>query len=155
MSSEAPRDEPEEMQYFALDKIVRDGIYDSMIVLGQDVNSDVLLEAAMPAAMKKKILEEAGEFKPDGDKGEAFYELADILEAVETAAQALGMSYDELRALQLERREKRGGFSGRRLVRSIGVTGIWAQYYAGQPERFRPITKVEAEQSPPFSNPSS
>ena len=46
-------------------------------------------------------------------------ELADLLEVLYTAAIARGYTIDELEALRLQKREKRGGFDKKILLKSV------------------------------------
>ena len=109
---------------------------------GQQVEHRTLGDAEFLREAGRKVLEETAEF--DADKPDV-KELADILEAAETAAQAArdmaaraGITREELEAVQLQRREERGGFADRVYVESVTLQDDdkWAAYYASDPERF-------------------
>jgi predicted house-cleaning noncanonical NTP pyrophosphatase (MazG superfamily) len=95
----------------------------------------------------RKVTEETLEF--DAEKPDA-KELADIIEIAETTAQAAkdmvakaGITPEELEALQLKRREERGGFATRTYVESVTLADDdpWADYYASDPDRFKETTE--------------
>ncbi len=124
------------MRKFALKKLIRDKVFTDMEKLGQKLDYRILSEVELRAALKAKLLEEAQEFEPDKPGG--LDELADILEAVETAATALGADFDTLRAVQASRQEKRGGFEKRIYINTVELedTDPWVEYYAARPEKF-------------------
>jgi predicted house-cleaning noncanonical NTP pyrophosphatase (MazG superfamily) len=135
------------MRKFLLNKLVRDGIVPDMKAKGQQVVARQLDDAEFLREAARKVQEESAEFdaaKPDTK------ELVDILEAAETTAQAakdialkMGISPQELEALQLKRREERGGFVSRTYVESVTLADddSWVAYYANEPDRFKEITE--------------
>lgn len=133
------------MRKFRLNKLVRDGIVPSMKAMGQRVVSRTLDDAEFLSEAGRKVTEETGEF--DASKPDA-KELADIIEIAETTAQAArdmaakaGITPEELEALQLKRREERGGFATRTYVETVEMSDDdkWADYYASDPTRFTEI----------------
>ncbi len=124
---------------FKLNKIVRDGVYDNMIKLGQKPVLRKLLKDELLKAPKAKILEEVGEF--DAKKPKALEELGDILEVVEWQASLLGSSFEEIRQLQLKKRTKVGGFDKGIYIDTLTLDkdDKWADYYASDPKRFPEI----------------
>lgn len=128
------------MRKFLLNKLVRDKILGEMQGMGQRVVSKKLSDAAYLHELSRKLVEEASEFKP-GDPKEALKELADILEVVEALAAEFGADFDKLRAVQAERKAKRGGFTDRTYVESVTLADDdpWAAYYAKEPERFKEV----------------
>jgi len=128
------------MRSFLLNKLVRDKILADMQGMGQQVTHRKLDDAEYVRELRKKLLEEAGEFdttKPE----DALKELADVLEVVEALAKQIGTDFDGLRKLQAEIREKRGGFEDRTYVERLDLADDdpWAAYYAKDPERFKPV----------------
>lgn len=124
------------MRKFLLNKLVRDNIYDDMVKAGQQVNSKVLNKEAFLKALKAKLLEEAKEFDPNAKN--AVDELADLLEVITYVAATLGYTSDQLRKIQKDRHEKRGGFEKRVYVASLELADDdpWVDYYAKDPTRF-------------------
>ncbi len=82
-------------------------------------------------AYKAKILEECNE----GD-------LPDLLEVIEAWAEAEGMSFEELRRQQLEKRAKIGSFSTGTYISTLTLQDgdKWVDYYAAEPDRFPETT---------------
>lgn len=133
------------MRKFLLNKLVRDNIVPDMQAKGQQVVSRQLDDAEFLREAGRKVTEETTEF--DADKADV-KELADTLEAAETVVAAakdvaakLGISLEELEAVQAKRREERGGFAARTYVESVTLADDdeWAGYYASDPKRFKEI----------------
>jgi predicted house-cleaning noncanonical NTP pyrophosphatase (MazG superfamily) len=124
------------MRAFVLNKLIRDKIFASMQELGQDIEFKKLDAEEYSQALKQKLAEEVSEFLQSEEGSED--ELADLLEVIESLAQTLGTDFAALRALQAERREKRGGFEDRIFVRKLRLkdSDPWVQYYAKDPEKF-------------------
>lgn len=125
---------------FRLDKLVRDGVFESMQSLGQEVNSRNLTAAELIKAADDKLAEETFEFI-EGENG--IDGLADVLEAVRNAGEVRGHSFDELLAAQTNKRQRVGGFSAGIYVETLTVNDgdPWGDYYAARPDRFPEITE--------------
>ena len=124
------------MRSFLLKKLVRDKISADMQGMGQQVVSRTLNDDEFVAELAKKLVEEAKEFDPADPK--ALNELADVLEVVEALGAEMGTDFEQLRKLQDERREKRGGFKTRTYVEKVTLADDdkWASYYAKEPEKY-------------------
>ncbi|WP_404804611.1 phosphoribosyl-ATP pyrophosphohydrolase [Lysinibacillus sp. S1] len=61
-------------------------------------------------AIKAKMIEEATEFYEAQHKEDSVEELADILELIHMAIGVLGVSFEELEATRVHKRNARGGF---------------------------------------------
>jgi len=125
---------------FQLNKLVRDGVYENMIRLGQKPTPHRLSDDEILPALRQKMLEEDGEFDPTNPQ---LKELADKLEVVEAAALEMGSDFDTVRRLQLERRAEMGGFAGRIYVGQLELPNDdpWVAYYAADPHRFTEIVE--------------
>lgn len=112
---------------FHLNKLVRDGIVPSMLKMAQKPVYRKLSEEERIAALKTKILEEGGEV-----------DLPDLLEIIESLAEAEGKTFDEIREKQLTKRAKIGGFKEGTYVGTLTLeeNDEWVKYYAAEPERF-------------------
>ncbi|HSX18411.1 MAG TPA: nucleoside triphosphate pyrophosphohydrolase [Candidatus Saccharimonadales bacterium] len=124
---------------FRLNKLVRDGVFDSMIKLGQKPQTKRLKGQALLLGLRNKIIEEAQEFDPKSKK--AVRELADLAEMVEQLAAKMGISYKELRAMQMKRRKEAGVFNRGVFIGELEVPkgDKWADYYAADPKHFPEI----------------
>lgn len=128
------------MRSFLLNKLVRDGILPDMERMRQQVVYRTLNDEAFLKALAEKLVEEAREFSLESTE-ESLKELADVLEVVEALAGQLGSDFDQLRTLQLKRRQKRGGFYDRTFVETVTLADndIWAGYYAADPVKYPEI----------------
>ncbi|MFJ7666522.1 phosphoribosyl-ATP pyrophosphohydrolase [Lysinibacillus sp. NPDC097195] len=91
-------------------KLVRDKIIAIIEAKGLSYNASVLEPQDFLKAVKAKMIEEAKEFQEAQNVQDSVEELADILELVHTAMNALGISYNELEEVREHKRAKRGGF---------------------------------------------
>ena len=87
-------------------KLVRDKIPEIITATGQSCRTEVLTGEAYRQALDNKLTEELAEYQ-DSKSPE---ELADLLEVIIAAAQARGVSWEQLLAIREEKRQKRGGF---------------------------------------------
>ncbi|MBX8944010.1 nucleoside triphosphate pyrophosphohydrolase [Lysinibacillus sp. K60] len=91
-------------------KLVRDKILEIIEADGLKYNARILEPKELLVEVKAKMIEEAKEFHGTDNVQESIEELADILELVHTAINALDVSYDELEAIRELKKAKRGGF---------------------------------------------
>ena len=93
-------------------KLVRDRIPEIIEREGRRCEVATLDEAAFLAALRAKLVEEAGEVAA-ADAGDLSAELADVLEVVDALAAAAGLTTAQVREEQRRRRDARGGFDRR------------------------------------------
>lgn len=91
-------------------KLVRDKILEIIKADGLKYNARVLEPQELLIEVKAKMIEEAKEFNASDTAHESIEELADVLELVHTALNALGVTYEELEEVRQQKKEKRGGF---------------------------------------------
>jgi predicted house-cleaning noncanonical NTP pyrophosphatase (MazG superfamily) len=91
------------------DKLVRDRIPEIIEATGQRCTIDVLHGPAYLQALLSKLIEEAQEAAA-ASRQERAAELADVLEVVEAIMRAEDLDPVDVRQLQAEKREQRGGF---------------------------------------------
>ena len=95
---------------YTYNKLVRDKIpanIDSME--GRKANWRVMEDEEYIKELNKKLLEEAHEFIEEN----AVEELADIMEVIQSIMRAKNISYEELKKVQVFKREQKGGFNDR------------------------------------------
>lgn len=96
-------------------KLARDHIPELMDGKGVAYDASTLSDDGFREALHEKLLEEAWEVVRASRK-EQLEELADLQEVLDTAARLSGFAPEQVRAVQLERREARGGFQRRILL---------------------------------------
>lgn len=91
-------------------KLVRDKILEIIETDGLAYNARMLESSKLLTEVRAKMIEEAKEFQAADTINESVEELADILELLHTALNVLGVSYEELEKVRLQKRVERGGF---------------------------------------------
>jgi predicted house-cleaning noncanonical NTP pyrophosphatase (MazG superfamily) len=99
------------------DKLIRDRIPELLEADGVRYEVTEVDDAAFRAALLVKLGEEAAEVATADARGERVKELADLLEVIDTLMVVEGTGWDEVRSVQRERREARGGFARRLALR--------------------------------------
>ncbi len=91
-------------------KLVRDRIPEVIADQGKSCRIRTLDTFALQQALRDKLVEEVDEFLVAENVAESLYELADVLEVVESLARISGMPLTELHRLQAEKHQQVGGF---------------------------------------------
>ena len=99
------------------DKLIRDRIPEIMDRDGVRYEVDVLEGGAYREALVAKVVEEVEELRAAGTREGVVKELADVLEVLEAVMRVDGIDVGEVRAVQAARREARGGFERRLVLR--------------------------------------
>lgn len=99
------------------DKLIRDRIPEIMDRAGVRYELAELTGEVFRAALGAKAVEEAEELRAAGTRDDVVKELADVLEVLEALMRVDGIDEAEVRAAQAARREARGGFERRLLLR--------------------------------------
>jgi predicted house-cleaning noncanonical NTP pyrophosphatase (MazG superfamily) len=103
-------------------KLVRDGIPRIIAADGGQPVTRVLDHAGYRAALRTKLMEEAGEAQAAPD-GQLRSELADVLEVLQALAAAYGMSWEDVVAEAARKRGERGGFDQRIFLEYVEQVG--------------------------------
>ncbi len=101
------------------DKLVRDGVPQAIEADGHTYRIEVLALEAYIVELKRKLVEEAREALEASTQDDLLLELADLMEVIVSLLNASGVSPGDLEAMRLQRREKRGGFEQRLLLRYV------------------------------------
>lgn len=96
-------------------KLVRDRIPEIIEAEGKKCVVETLGDFEFLFALDAKLDEELAEYHKD----QSVEELADLLEVIYATALARGYTEDALERLRLEKREKRGGFEKKILLRKV------------------------------------
>ena len=103
-------------------KLVRDAIPAIIEHQGKTCSTSNLSEAAYQLALREKLLEEAGEAK-DAPLDQLKEELADLYELLDALASVYGWTETEVRQIQMEKRQTRGGFVQRVFLEWVEEAG--------------------------------
>lgn len=93
-------------------KLVRDAIPAIIERQGKTCHTSTLPEIDYQLALREKLLEEACEAR-DAPLDQLKEELADLYELLDALVDAYGWSEAEVRQIQMEKRQERGGFERR------------------------------------------
>lgn len=119
---------------FALKKLVRDKLPETMVAVGQEPEVTQLHGEELKAALIAKVAEELAELDPASPSYTS--ELADVLQALEDL---LSISDEQaVRALQAEHFAKRGGFAGGYYIATLALKASdrWVEYYRSNPQKY-------------------
>lgn len=104
-------------------KLVRDRILEIIESDGLVYNARILEPTELLKEVKAKMIEEAKEFQTTKTVNESVEELADVLELIHTALSTLGVTYDELDEVRLQKKVRRGGFE--KAIYLVDVKDKW------------------------------
>jgi len=96
-------------------KLVRDRIPEIIEKQGKTCVTEVLSQDAYIRMVDEKLNEELAEYQ----ESKSLEELADLLEVMEAAVIARGYTWEELLQVRDEKRQKRGGFQKRILLKEV------------------------------------
>lgn len=94
-------------------KLIRDRIPEIVKKAGWKPTVRTLKKSEFLNAIKKKVLEEAGELIQTKDKKGIIDEIADIQELIDVLTSEIKLTESHIKKFQSAKREKRGGFKKR------------------------------------------
>jgi len=123
---------------FKTNILVRDKMIKNMERDGIRVDYKRLNKTDYILALRKKIIEEANEVAEEEDNSKLIYELADILEVVQSLASALCIKSSEIDKAQKEKREKSGSFKIGYFTNFVEIeeNNPVIDYYLKKPEKY-------------------
>jgi len=105
---------PEENEY---PKLIRDLIPEVVKQAdGFEVKTRVLDDAEYEQFLRQKVVEEATELQYADTDHNLAEEIADVRELLDTIEKLKGISTEQMKSIQAEKRQKRGGFEKRLLM---------------------------------------
>ena len=129
------------MRKFLQNKLWRDKAVEILEAQGSRVHWRQLNDAEFDVQLRLKLLEEAHEVKVAQTMHDLKAELADVFEVIETLCKLHGISRDEVKQIQEEKRRERGVFEGRKYVtvaeHSVGSFG--EKYCLAAPDKYSEI----------------
>ena len=96
-------------------KLVRDKIPRIIEAGGSSCKTEILPQDAYVQKLEEKLQEELTEYLQSKQPEE----LADLLEVLQALLKARGISWQELEKIRLEKREARGGFEEKILLKTV------------------------------------
>ena len=96
-------------------KLVRDKIPQIIEASGKECSTEVLSQESYIQALDMKLLEEMEEYQ----QSKSLEELADLLEVMHAVVRTKGYTWEALVRVQEEKREKRGAFEQKILLKEI------------------------------------
>ena len=99
--------------------LVRDNVPHAIDADGHTCETEVLSQANYITELLRKLVEEAKEAQEAPTRDDLLLELADLMEVIISLSTASEISFEGLEAMRLRRRERRGGFDQRLLLRYV------------------------------------
>jgi predicted house-cleaning noncanonical NTP pyrophosphatase (MazG superfamily) len=103
------------MKKIIYNKLVRDKIPEIIEASGKTCETEILSDEEYLQMLDKKLDEELAEYH----KEQNIEELADLLEVLYATAKARGYSIEEIEYVRIEKRNTRGGFDEKILLKSV------------------------------------
>ncbi len=103
------------MRKITYHKLIRDKIPEIIEAQGKTCVTETLSEEAYIQMLDAKLNEELAEYQ----ESKSLEELADLLEVMEATAIARGYSWEQLLQVRDEKRDQRGGFADRILLKEV------------------------------------
>lgn len=121
---------------FTLNKIVRDGVLQDMLKLGQEPVYRELKGNELLRQRVKKVQEEAGELDPASDTLDA--EMQDLQAALDALVALRGYTKTAFEEQVAWRNQERGGFEKAYYISRLTLQGDdeWVAYYRQDPARY-------------------
>jgi predicted house-cleaning noncanonical NTP pyrophosphatase (MazG superfamily) len=126
------------MHKFLQNKLWRDKAPDMMRAIGSIVHVEYLDDVEYKKQLHIKLQEEVEEVCVAHDNKELIEELADVYEVIDALCTLHKISLDDVRAMQQQKRDKKGGFYTRAFV-SVAehiAGGFGEQYCRAQPDKY-------------------
>jgi predicted house-cleaning noncanonical NTP pyrophosphatase (MazG superfamily) len=123
------------MPKFLINKLVRDKLPFSEMV---PYNRVVTENAEFIALLKTKLQEEALEVQKVSSVEELLDEIGDVYEVLDNLLQAENVSWGQVHAMRLLKKQQRGGFEGRIFGIAVDIPEAHPslEKYRGQPEKY-------------------
>jgi len=103
----------------AYNKLVREKVPQAIEADGHTCRIEVLAPNDYAIELKRKLVEEAQEALESSTQDDLVLELADLMEVIISLSAASGVQSEAIEAMRLQRREHRGGFERRLLLRYV------------------------------------
>lgn len=128
---------------FKQNKLWRDKAIELLESQGSYLTCRQLDDTEFDKELRAKLIEEAYEVCAAQSREELLAELADVQEVIQSLMKLHVISAEELAIIQIQKREKRGGFDGRYYVEVAHhpVGSFGESYCLAAPEKYPEITE--------------
>lgn len=128
-------------QKFRTNVLVRDKMVDRMKSEGILVDYKKLNQKDYENALRKKVIEEAQEVADEKNREKLIFELADLLEVIQTLANTLEITESEISEAREKKREKSGGFTKKHFTNFVEIRNDnpAIEYYLERPKKYPKI----------------
>ena len=130
------------MPTFQYNKLVRDNIAGWHEENGHIVTVRYLEGAELTKALCEKLHEEADEVHAAASQKELIEEIADVQQIIDNLCLHLGITSEEIYAIQKEKRDRKGGFDRGVYIEKVHMPNAddkWVQYCRKSPEKYPEI----------------
>lgn len=127
------------MPTFYFKKLVRDAIPALHVDAGHDIDGSTVSGLELKKALKAKMYEEISELPVrEAVDDEVMGELVDMQQVLDDLKASYGVTSDQVAAVQTEKFERKGGFSGGSYIESVTMPDDdrWAAYCREQPYKY-------------------
>lgn len=111
----SPKEDRKMQKVKKYNKLVRDRIPEIIELSGNKCTIDTLSSDAYIQMLDAKLQEELTEYQ----ESKSIEELADLLEVMGAVVKARGYTWDQLRQIRMKKKEERGGFEKRILLKEV------------------------------------
>lgn len=111
----SPKEDRKMQKVIKYNKLVRDRIPEIIESSGKKCTIDTLSSEAYIQMLDAKLQEELTEYQ----ESKSMEELADLLEVMGAVVKARGYTWDQLRQIRMKKKEKRGGFEKKILLKEV------------------------------------
>lgn len=132
---------------FLQNKLWRDKAVDLLEEMGSIIHWRSLDDADYDEQLRVKLVEEALEVQKATSLHELKQELADVLEVLDAICEIHGISWEEAREVQSQKRRSRGGFKDRKFVTVAShlADSFGERYCLADPGKYPEITTEEED----------
>ena len=107
------------MKTFIFNKIVRDNVITSIAEHNVEAEMEQITQEQKLELLKNKLVEEANEVLHSKNSEETIYEIADLLEVIDTIKNMSKISEEDIQQARAKKLQTRGGFKNNIFLKSI------------------------------------
>lgn len=126
------------MPKFICNKLARDKVFELCEEQKITLDAYILDDLSYKKALAQKLEEETQEVIA-ASQDELLEEIADVQEVIDTLVKVHGFTHEQLRQVQAEKREKKGGLDKKIYVNAFTVDddSPWKEHFLKQPDKYK------------------